>query len=247
MPSQKRQTARWAKCQTCRTPVGSQASPAWDLAGGTFCSKCIPEDVQKAQRASAATKTAVQAPPEPEPSDSDYERAEAFLLSYDGTFAFLLDIRQRVTAGTTMSPRQVAAVLRCAARERTPETKPEPEETSIPNGTYTVVLDDGSHVTLRLKDWNEKRIATYLAGSDNDSDYVGFAFINGTRINLWKRFQNNSISRIALALETLLTGDPGEAGLRYSMESGNCYRCGRTLTVPASIHRGLGPECASKM
>jgi Family of unknown function (DUF6011) len=28
---------------------------------------------------------------------------------------------------------------------------------------------------------------------------------------------------------------------------GRCGRCGRTLTVPESIDRGIGPECASKM
>ena len=28
---------------------------------------------------------------------------------------------------------------------------------------------------------------------------------------------------------------------------GRCGRCGRTLTVPESIERGIGPECASKM
>jgi len=28
---------------------------------------------------------------------------------------------------------------------------------------------------------------------------------------------------------------------------GKCGRCGRTLTVPESIDRGIGPECASKM
>jgi hypothetical protein len=30
------------------------------------------------------------------------------------------------------------------------------------------------------------------------------------------------------------------------MRENACYRCGRTLTVPASVHRGLGPECARK-
>jgi Family of unknown function (DUF6011) len=28
---------------------------------------------------------------------------------------------------------------------------------------------------------------------------------------------------------------------------GHCGRCGRTLTVPESIERGIGPECAAKM
>jgi hypothetical protein len=30
------------------------------------------------------------------------------------------------------------------------------------------------------------------------------------------------------------------------LHSGRCGRCGRTLTTPDSIERGLGPECAHK-
>ena len=28
---------------------------------------------------------------------------------------------------------------------------------------------------------------------------------------------------------------------------GRCGRCGRQLTVPSSIDKGIGPECATKM
>ena len=33
---------------------------------------------------------------------------------------------------------------------------------------------------------------------------------------------------------------------RYAMLSGRCSRCGATLTVPASLYRGMGPVCAQK-
>lgn len=154
------------------------------------------------------------------------------------------------TPEIALSPKQIAAVLRCAARETKPAQRETPKadepqvEAEVPNGFFTVDMGDGSHVTLRLKTWNEKQIATYLAGSDNENDYVGFAFVNGRRFNVWRKFAANENSRIVEALRTLLQGDPGEAGLRYAMTSSNCFRCGRRLTVPASIHAGLGPECA---
>jgi hypothetical protein len=31
------------------------------------------------------------------------------------------------------------------------------------------------------------------------------------------------------------------------LHHGHCGRCGRTLTVPESIERGIGPECAGKL
>lgn len=36
------------------------------------------------------------------------------------------------------------------------------------------------------------------------------------------------------------------AGLEFWHE-GRCGRCGRALTVPESVERGIGPECATKM
>jgi len=39
---------------------------------------------------------------------------------------------------------------------------------------------------------------------------------------------------------------PSELGLEFWHE-GRCGACGRKLTVPESIARGLGPECAGKM
>jgi SNF2 family DNA or RNA helicase len=48
------------------------------------------------------------------------------------------------------------------------------------------------------------------------------------------------------SLLALLTGDYESMGLSYAMNSGRCWKCGRELTVPASIHRGLGPDCAQQ-
>jgi len=41
-------------------------------------------------------------------------------------------------------------------------------------------------------------------------------------------------------------GDPLTAAIRYGKESGSCSCCGRELTDPRSIERGIGPICATK-
>lgn len=48
------------------------------------------------------------------------------------------------------------------------------------------------------------------------------------------------------ALGALLSGDFKKYGMAYALESNHCYRCGKLLTVPASINAGLGPDCASR-
>lgn len=125
-------------------------------------------------------------------------------------------------------------------------------------GTYTVVLDgDDDRVTIRVdsatwaKDLPAGSLAVYyLSGADNEYDYTGFAFIVKGRPRVWSKFRDNG--RLTAALHYLVNGDNmDEAHERflnlaeaYALESSNCLRCLRKLTVPASVHRGLGPVCA---
>jgi len=144
-----------------------------------------------------------------------------------------------------------------------------PKTVKIPEGTYTITnlnkmtgdLDevDNDYVTLRvekatfIKD-EDKLMVSYLMGSDNEVSYKGFAFVNATGIAVWSRFKSDS--RIVQAAKILWNIAQHEAGLidahelflevaeAYALRSGQCMRCGRKLTVPASLHRGLGPVCA---
>lgn len=138
-----------------------------------------------------------------------------------------------------------------------PVTTPEPatseptaEPVEIPDGIYTVVRGE-QYRTFRVKTANNgnlqgKRIVEYLSGADNDNDFTGFAFLNGKQISLWTRYRNSAGS-ILLSFASYLGSDWKSAGEAYAIRSGKCYRCGHTLTVPTSLHRGLGPECAKKI
>lgn len=119
---------------------------------------------------------------------------------------------------------------------------------AISIGLYTVGDDEVRH-TIRVSDakWaknlpDDARTVSYLAGSDNERDYVSFGFLLGRQYRPFKKFSGNIELRRAVVA---VTDDPATAGLAYALESGRCYRCNRTLTVPTSIHRGLGPDCAT--
>lgn len=143
---------------------------------------------------------------------------------------------------------------------RNPELLPPPVETTTvtpvcKNGTYTVVLNEtGDYRTLRLIDIHESmrkpvgtQIAAFLCGSDNESDYKAFAFVTGDKIGIWKAFKTDS--KLANALRILLNADRNgqiTMGESYAIESGRCFACGKKLTVPVSVARGLGPICAEK-
>jgi hypothetical protein len=121
----------------------------------------------------------------------------------------------------------------------------------VPNGTYTVPLNDaGAYRVIKLTDCPERynkpagtQIAAFQSGADNETDFIGFAFVNGDRSAIWKRFKNDSA--ISVALEKLLTlSRHAEFGKIWAMASGKCFICGRTLTVPISKQAGIGPICA---
>jgi uncharacterized protein DUF6011 len=143
-----------------------------------------------------------------------------------------------------------------------PAADDQPADTRrIPNGTYTVILDadtDG-YRTIRLADapahFNAAQgtqIASYLAGADNEAAYVGFAFVLGKSITIWKKYRVNGTNpadrKIKIALTDLIdSADPMAHMREYVLRSARCGVCGRKLTTPDSIRMGIGPICAGKL
>ena len=126
---------------------------------------------------------------------------------------------------------------------------------TVQDGRYTLVYKDGTYFTFQIETMTKgklvgRRIVSYLSGPDNESAYTGFAFLNpDNRVQVWKRYANYGMVEKARHLTMLFTMPERleEAGMDYATRSGRCRRCGRTLTVPTSIHRGYGPDCAQQI
>jgi hypothetical protein len=141
----------------------------------------------------------------------------------------------------------------CMARRNTPVTP------ACKSGTYTIVLDEiGNYRTLKLSDVPAEKCVNgtpvgtqyvgYLKGANNETDYQPMGYICGTELRIKTIYRKDS--NIVKALTVLLSADKEtqhDMGHAYAIESNRCWRCNRTLTVPNSIHRGLGPECAKKV
>jgi len=87
-----------------------------------------------------------------------------------------------------------------------------------------------------------------LTGPDNTSDftYLGFAKYGQSRLVAGRK--GNPAHPAYTALDWAL-GKFGRGLMPKTLEfwhEGRCAKCGRVLTNPASIERGLGDECASK-
>ena len=143
---------------------------------------------------------------------------------------------------------QAAAVAKMTAALDAPPAPKVAPVFPIPDGRYTVSWDD-QYKTLRVRTQDEtsdfmpgRAIIQHLTGSNNDADYTSFAHVDETgSVRIWKKHQTNGLLREAVKI---LLDSPQKAAESYAVESGTCSRCGRTLTVPASLNAGLGPECA---
>ena len=91
-----------------------------------------------------------------------------------------------------------------------------------------------------------------LTGPDNVQDYtyVGLLIVQDGCVRVTRKSTYRQDSRPVVALNWALARiwrgqDLAPSGRFYHV--GRCGRCGRALTVPASIESGLGPECAGKL
>lgn len=114
------------------------------------------------------------------------------------------------------------------------------------DGIYTYETAT-AHRTFRLKTqalddsfMPGVQIIQFLSGADNTHDYESFGHVKNGRLSVWKRYADRT-TLVQHAQEFM--ADPHAECVIPAV---NCYRCGKNLTVPASVHNGLGPECAKK-
>lgn len=113
------------------------------------------------------------------------------------------------------------------------------------NGVITVQLVNGRHFTYRIREVKKgglagSRIIELLTGPDNTSNYKGFGFVTDKGgIRIWTRCYTEAFIKHA----DLLMGNAQDKVVAWH-QAGRCNRCGRLLTDPDSITRGLGPKCS---
>lgn len=125
------------------------------------------------------------------------------------------------------------------------------------NAIFTCHNATGTHFTYRVKhagrgnalDRTSPLFVSVLTGPDNGSSYT-YAGIVGkdgsVRLTQKSGFKDDSLSVRVLRWFLVLLRDGKTIPEGYGIHhEGRCLRCGRRLTTPESVERGLGPECAS--
>lgn len=130
---------------------------------------------------------------------------------------------------------------------------PLPERPALWNGVYTLTFPDGSHRTFKVWTKQEgakfaagRRLLGILVGPDNTSDFEPVAFVEEDRVVLWRRHRGTNIDRYVSILWAAATWGSVPPGHTLEVAK-RCLRCGRDLTTPESLERGIGPECWEKL
>lgn len=125
-------------------------------------------------------------------------------------------------------------------------------------GNATITLESGKtnkHFTFKVKaakkdDKTSPFFVSVLSGTDNYSNFSYVGVIKSDKKE-FKLTQKSKVSSDAISYKAfnyffnqLLKGKINTDLNVY--HSGKCGRCGRKLTTPESLERGLGPECSKR-
>lgn len=119
------------------------------------------------------------------------------------------------------------------------------------NATFTLKSKKtGDRFTYRVRKSKDGRIwfVSLMTGSDNESSYsyMGYVKTDGT-YSTTSKSKISPDAKSAKAFNWFYGNVVENESLPDTLEvwhEGRCGRCHRKLTVPESIERGIGPECA---
>lgn len=107
--------------------------------------------------------------------------------------------------------------------------------------TFTIrSLTSGNHWTFNIKQKDNVWFVRYLV--NDESIYLGFIAANGQFYATYSMKNSTPRTVIDCLFKYIAIGRLHQKFEFFHV--GKCGRCGRPLTDPASIERGLGPHCA---
>ena len=121
-------------------------------------------------------------------------------------------------------------------------------------GNATITIESGKtgkHFTYKVRrSENDDNLyfIKNLRGPDNTQDYVyvGCFYADTKKFVVAKSYRDkevNSWPTSIRAIRYLFNNLDKVPDILHVYHEGRCCRCGRTLTTPESIRKGIGPEC----
>jgi len=128
------------------------------------------------------------------------------------------------------------------------------------NATFTVENPTGDYYTFKIRKAkgnarynNQPYFVGLLSGPNNETDYTYLGMMDNLetgsiRLTAKSRMKDDSKPVKVVRWALLHSFGDGLIPEGYKIRhEGKCACCGRALTVPESLTRGIGPECWNKM
>ena len=108
----------------------------------------------------------------------------------------------------------------------------------------------GAHHTYKISECKDVKALFFVShlinGSADEGSFAYLGIVKEGRFFLTKKSTASEEAPSVQAFFFFMKSKELHPQLIVHHE-GKCGRCGRTLTVPESVERGIGPECSSKM
>lgn len=181
------------------------------------------------------------APPEP-----TVHEIREFLrtLTHSG---FARSVLAQMNTGGKLSPKQRDVVMRMWRERKNPAEKPLTQLSTDQTLLLQQFVDrfgavKGERAQLRVGD-----IAITRAGSNSATPGALYVKVEGAYVGKITRGGSHNISQHSVVEAVIdIARDPSSAAIRHGKITGQCACCGRELTNPESIERGIGPICAGQ-
>ena len=178
-----------------------------------------------------------------------YPAQHAWLVAKAPTFSFAQSLLDASRTYGELTDAQVAAIDKCIARDAERKAAADAREAAAPTLTTDklfAAFDKARSAGLKYPKLHLQDLTISPAGANSKnagSLYVknGEAYLG--KITGQRFFASRDCSESAAQTVASVISDPLAAAVAFGKTTGRCCCCGRELTDPVSVEKGIGPIC----
>lgn len=266
-PTDRAETLYTETCEACRGS-GTFRSYAGRIVGECF--KCggkgvltfkTPKAKRDANKIKSAERRERQLTTNLEAFEAEYPQIARWWTG--SSFEFALSLKESVRKYGSLTANQLAAALRCVEKYDAERAAKEADQKAREAGAKSVDISPIAAAFERAKRKGLKHPKMYLLGGEtklmfsrapDNGKNAGAVYVKanggdeaGTylgKVQHGKFFASRECTKHLMEAVEAACADPENAAIAYGKQFGVCSCCGRDLTDPVSVARGIGLVCA---
>lgn len=178
----------------------------------------------------------------------DYADVWQWMITSAPTFDFAASLRANVERWGGLTANQMVAARKCMSRSKAAPSAP-PRGARVNVEAVQRAFDNASEAGLKRP---KLRFATFscsmapAAGKNPGAIYVKAGDLYLGKVTNGEFHSARECTPTTERDVVQVLQDPMQAAIAYGRRTGACSCCGRELSDPVSVERGIGPICANK-